>query len=511
MKYLLDKKTLKKVEVIETIFNSKNHMCEQKKLLEKNKITYPTLLTMVDIINDDMKRFGYYEVKIVHIPSNKMYSLNINEDASVQLLLHAYIRESPKFELLELLLTSSFSNLQLISEKLNVSYSELRKGIKELNASLKKNGIQISTNKGVALVGDELGIRLYYTFLFLLVYGGESWPFTFIQYFEITKMLRNCPDEIYRSGSIDKSMLTHFYMAIHLLRDRKNELVATSRKFDISLYHPCSQDDESTMSKFVLEVKNYVPKANNEYLRFTSKLLFSVLLAFGNYASIKKAPSFFYSETESGRKGFLQIAYFIYEQVNQHLYIPFSNSEKEKFLYTIMSVNYRFFLFKGLNINLDSVIVSYGDIKRNARKQHKIDHLRPLIQQMMDLPELVDLTPFKETLSAEYLTVFDKCIDFSIHTRLIKVAIISIVSNETATFDFMSYFSNYYHVCVVDELEPGIDLFISDFPLSSKVMTALKINQPIVYVNTRWNESDYDKINQSLAKIASDNFINEVN
>ncbi|MGM0167101.1 hypothetical protein IGI39_002081 [Enterococcus sp. AZ135] len=511
MKYLLDKKTLKKVEVIETIFDSKNHMCAQKKLLEKNQITYPTLLAMVDIINDDVRRFGYSEVEIIHISTNKIFVLNINEDASIQLLLHAYIRESPKFELLKLLLTSSYPNLQLISDKLNISYSELRRGIKELNDSLKTNGVQISTNKGVALVGDELGIRLYYTFLFLLVYGGESWPFTFIQYFEITKLLQNCPNEIYRSGSIDKSVLIHFYVAIHLLRDRKNELVPTSRKFDISLYHSYSEETEICISKFILNIKSYVPNMNDEHLRFTSKLLISVLLAFGSYASIEKVPSFFYCETEFEKNGFLQIAYFIYEQVNQHLYIPFSNSEKEKFLYTIMSINYRFFLFKGLNINLDSVIVSYGDIKRNTRKQHKVDHLRPLIQQMMDLPELIDLAPFKEVLSSEYLTVFDRCIDFSKHTRLIKVAIISIVSNKTATFDFMSYFSNYYNVCVVDELEPGIDLFISDFPMSHKVLTALKIDQPIVYVNTRWNEADFGKVNQMLATIATDNFINEIN
>lgn len=62
----------------------------------------------------------------------------------------------------------------------------------------------------------------------------------------------------------------------------------------------------------------------------------------------------------------------------------------------------------------------------------------------------------------------------------------------------------------MDEITEDVDLLISDFSLSSKVITSFSIHQPIVYVNTRWSESDYIKINKKLGEIATAKFINRV-
>ncbi|EIT3680244.1 transcriptional regulator, partial [Listeria monocytogenes] len=109
------------------------------------------------------------------------------------------------------------------------------------------------------------------------------------------------------------------------------------------------------------------------------------------------------------------------------------------------------------------------------------------------------LKPFEERLASDYLIILDKRIDFSIHTLPIKVTILSTISNETAVFDFMRYFSSYYNLEIINQVDPVVDLYISDFSVSPEVLTSLRINQPIIYVNTRWLESDYVKINDNLA------------
>lgn len=509
MRELLDLKNQKKVAVLEKIFYSSNHTCTQSKLLEQLNMTYPTLLSVVDGINSDIVRFGYSGFSISRHSHSQSYSININKGISIQLLVHAYIRESSKFQLLELLLTSSFPNLQLLSKRLYISYNSLRKDIAELNQILKKRGIKISAKEGVRLEGDEIGIRLFYTFLYLNVYGGDSWPFSYIQYFEITRILENCPKEIYIAHSIDKSMLVHYYLAVHLLRVRQGFIIPESREFAIALYTPYPEESIESFNLFMNNLNVYVPNVTNKIQLFTSRILLSVFLAFGSYSSIDKVPPFFYLENQFNQNKFLETVFFITNQVDQHLSIPFSEREKEKLLYSLLSVTYRFFLFKGLSLELSSVIMGFSEIERNPKKIHKMKHLKYLVQQMMELEGLAILEPSKKELGDNYLLILEKRIDFSKHTLPIKVAILSVISNETATFDFMSHFSNYYNICVTDRMEKNIDLFISDFPLSPSVISRLSIHQPVVYVNTRWTETDYMKVNTILAEISAENFINK--
>lgn len=154
MKEILDVKSKKKVDAIEKIFHSKNHICAQSDLLDELQVTYPTLISLIETINHDAIKFGYTDFSIIHTPSNQLYVLNASEESSVQLIIHSYIKESPRFKLLELLLTTSFPNLQSVADNLFVSYASIRKDIRELNRTLKKYLVHISTKNGVRLEGD---------------------------------------------------------------------------------------------------------------------------------------------------------------------------------------------------------------------------------------------------------------------------------------------------------------------------------------------------------------------
>lgn len=510
MKELLDVKGRKKVAIIEKIFKSKEHSCSQIVLLKELNMTYPTLRSLVETINMDAAHFGYDHFSIIHSHTNQMYTLNIHEENSIQLIIHSYVKESPKFQLLDLLLTTSFPNLKSAADRLFISYNSLRKDIYELNELLRQYDFSVSLNNGVSLVGDEVGIRLYYTFLFLALYGGETWPFKYIRYYEITELLDNCPSEIYKSGYLDKNVLVHYCLAIHLLRIRQNKYISDSHSFIVPLYKPYTPESKQSYEAFSVALKNHVPNINEKSLNLATSFILSTIIALGSYSFIDKAPSFFYLEKEFSKINFHDITSAICKKVDQHLSSPFSDIEREKLIYSIMSVNYRYLLFRNLNLNLESMIIGYGNIEGNSRKRHKTKHLKLLIQKFMDLDELAIFEPNKKELAADYFLILEKRIDFAKHTLPIKVAILSIISTDTSVSDFLSFFSDYYNVHVCEKMEGDVDLVISDISMSNQVLTVFSINQPIVYVNTRWSESDYEKINSKLAEIATSKFINRI-
>ncbi|EAE4973781.1 transcriptional regulator, partial [Listeria monocytogenes] len=98
---------------------------------------------------------------------------------------------SPKFQILETLLLSSFPNLQVLANEVHVSYSGIKKEIKELNEELRERNLYISTGSQVEITGDEFSLRIFYTFLFLVAYSGDRWPFSFVKYDEITDILES--------------------------------------------------------------------------------------------------------------------------------------------------------------------------------------------------------------------------------------------------------------------------------------------------------------------------------
>ncbi|SET55118.1 Mga helix-turn-helix domain-containing protein [Enterococcus malodoratus] len=500
MRELLDLRYQKKIEMIELIFYSKNHSIAQTELLDALEVTYPTLVATVDKVNLDAKEFGYNDFTIVHSPQQQLFSLEIKEDLGIQFMFSAYLKKSLKFQLLQLLLTESFPTMKILANKMNVSYFSIRQTVKQLNEKLDSRHMSISTDKEVAIVGNELAIRLYYSVLYLFVYGGGEWPFSFIHYFEISKLLADCPKEIYVSGTIDKTLLVHYYTAIHLLRDKKGQFLSD---INAPLYSPPLIEEEDTYRSFVLKMKKYLVNANDAYVNYTSSALISCILAFGNYSTIETPPPFFYLDKRLQDLDFLASIYLFVEQLEQNFLIPFSTIEKNKILYALMSTHYRTLLFEDMNLDLDSSLPVYRALTRHPSKLFKIDYLKQLIRKIMDSNASAYTKLDQTYLEKEYVLILDKYINLSKHTKEIKVAVLSIVSNELLTQEFKANFSAYYNIEVVEEYDRKIDLFISDFLLSKEVIKSLKIKHPIVYVHTKLAEGYYEKLNKQLAEIAT--------
>lgn len=204
--------------------------------------------------------------------------------------------------------------------------------------------------------------------MYLNVYGGESWPFLFIRYFEITELLKKCPKEIYDAELLDKGMLVHFYVAVHLLRIRQKKHVQNFHAFNVPLYKPYSSESKKSYEAFGKELSRYVPNLNSELLNLTTRFMLSVVIAFGSYSSIEKVPAFFYSDPLFKKTTFLDAIFAVYEEIDGHLSIPLSEIEKEKLLYSLMSVNYRHLLFKNICLDLNSLIIGYDNIHMNKKR-----------------------------------------------------------------------------------------------------------------------------------------------
>lgn len=507
MQSLLDAKYQKKITILNKIFHSKNHACSQDVLLEDLGITYPTLISTIEKINSEVQELGYEDFAIVHKPANQLFILELKEDLNIQRIVSYYLKKSLKFKLLEVLLTSTYPTMKQLADKLNVSYVSVRQSIKQVNELLKENHVWVSTENEVAITGNERGVRLFYTFLFLSVYGGEKWPFAFIHYFGISTFLTNCPEEIYLAGTIDKSVLIHYYVAVHLLRDKCGYFLSEEETQGIPLYAPYSTEAQESTIKLVAEMKKYVHRTNEGYLQLTTSVLLSSILALGSYSTIDKPPAFFYSDEPIRDSGFLDLISYVVDQVENGLAITFSVSEKNKLYYALMSSHYRLLLFKDFDLDLEPVLPAYVKKSSKSGNKHKLQQLSQLIDELLESEEFISYEAIKPYLKKEYMIILDKRIDLAKHMRPIKAAILTFVSNEFLSQEFYTHFSPSYNIVMASHLEKDIDLFVSDFQLSQEVIHSLRINQPIVYVHNRLVESDYEKLSDRLAKIAESKLI----
>ncbi|ORI33593.1 hypothetical protein BS612_10690 [Listeria monocytogenes] len=106
------------------------------------------------------------------------YTLKISDNCSIQLIINAYIRESPNFKFSKLYCWPPSLTYKYWQNEVHVSYSGIKKEIKELNEELRERNLSISTGSQVEITGDEFSLRIFYTFLFLVAYSGDRWPFS---------------------------------------------------------------------------------------------------------------------------------------------------------------------------------------------------------------------------------------------------------------------------------------------------------------------------------------------
>lgn len=115
----------------------------------------------------------------MQIEKNDLSELRLSEkdNRSVQEIFSKMIKESPSFQLLELLFFKPGKLRTDLEKELFLSSSSLYRRIVQLNKGLERRGLLVDRNDLCISGTDELQIRLFMTSYFLEVYDSLEWPF----------------------------------------------------------------------------------------------------------------------------------------------------------------------------------------------------------------------------------------------------------------------------------------------------------------------------------------------
>lgn len=171
MRNALSSTTNRQIDIIEILRNADNFV-PIKEISEKIDAVPKTILTNCHEINT---QWG----DIVQIEKNDLSELRLSEkdNRSVQEIFSKMIKESPSFQLLELLFFKPGKLRTDLEKELFLSSSSLYRRIVQLNKGLERRGLLVDRNDLCISGTDELQIRLFMTSYFLEVYDSLEWPF----------------------------------------------------------------------------------------------------------------------------------------------------------------------------------------------------------------------------------------------------------------------------------------------------------------------------------------------
>ncbi|MFC4771777.1 helix-turn-helix domain-containing protein [Enterococcus hermanniensis] len=171
MRNALSSTTNRQIDIIEILRDADNFV-PIKKITEKIDAVPKTILTNCHEINT---QWG----EIVHIDKNDLSELRLSEkdNRSVQEIFSKMIKESPSFQLLELLFFKPGKLRTDLEKELFLSSSSLYRRIVQLNKGLAKRGLTVDRTDLCISGTDELYVRLFMTGYFLEVYEPLEWPF----------------------------------------------------------------------------------------------------------------------------------------------------------------------------------------------------------------------------------------------------------------------------------------------------------------------------------------------
>ncbi|MDU5333442.1 helix-turn-helix domain-containing protein [Enterococcus sp.] len=507
MDFLVDTLDKKKLFFVQTIFESEHHICTLETLLQKLEVNSQTAMSIFHSILEDIRLSDFSRlIDLSYSSSNRLFQLRLSESFNIQNFSNFYIQRSTKFKLLKTLLLTTFDTLQDAADSLHVSYSQVRRIISDLNFSFKPIGLRIHSRRNVSLDGNEINLRFFYTALYLATYGIGHWPFSSFTYLDLSRLLDDCPDEIFKSRSLDKSVLIHYYLAIHLMRERQGFRI-DNETISIPLYKPFSPLNKKAFSKFSSTIGKYLPHHSEERLVDEAHLICSSLLALGGYAPIEEVPDFFLLDDRLNEHKFAYKAFQIVDRVNDHLSVPMTDKERNKILYSILCLHYRISLI-GEPLNyIQRLLPYYTHETLDLRKKHKIQQIKRLVKAEMDSSVDDWGKDFYDYLISQYCLIYDKQLQLGTHTLPITVAFVSIISNQTLQNDVCQYFSSFFNLKVVDSIDEQVDIIISEVAISNDTISVLRLHQPIIYCHQQLVQSDYEKITEALADIAKKKFI----
>ncbi|MGM0339541.1 helix-turn-helix domain-containing protein [Enterococcus sp. AZ007] len=506
MNFLVNKLDRNKIFFIQTIFDSEHHICTLDELLQVVDINHQTANSLFHSILDDIRLSDFSDrIHLNYSPTNQIFELQISQSFNIQTILNFYILRSSKFQLLNSLLMTKFETLQDVADSLHVSYTQVRRIIIELNDSLKKVGLEIYSRRNVYIAGNEINLRFFYTVLYVSIYGIGYWPFSSFSFLDISLLLDECPNEVFKSISLDKNVLTHYYLAVHLLRERQGFEIDL-HEIRVPLYEACCGSNQAAFKSFSTAIGKYLPQKSEAKRIENTQLICSSLVALGGYSSVETIPDFFLLNQTLNEQKFSHKAFYIIDRVNYHLSVPLTYEEREKILYSVLCLHYRIaFIGDALNY-LETLLPYYSHETNDLRKKHKIQHIQYLVESEMKTAEFDWSRDYHKYLLPQYCLIYDKHLEFEKHTAPITVAFISLISNQNLQNTICQYFSSYFNLKVANKLDQRVDIIISEVPISADAVSNLRLHQPIIHCHQKIVSSDYDKIATALAQIAKKKF-----
>ncbi|NBJ47180.1 hypothetical protein C6N01_13290 [Enterococcus faecalis] len=510
MYVIIDKLDQRKIDVLKKVFHSNQHSCLYDELLTDVNITQRTLKKIIDDIECDLKDFGFSDLISIEKYIGKNYksstlSIIFSESFNMQKLINAYIRKSIKFRLLHRLLYSKFRTLQETADYFHVSYVQIRRIIGELNDFFNNSDLFINTRRSVCIEGNEVGVRAFYSFLLLTSYGGEEWPFSTVSFYDTSQLLSKCPREVYCSDTLDKAFLVHYYVAIHLIRSRKNFFVI-EKDIAIPLYTPHTISNKRAFLSLAKSLKKHLRHLNDVRLVHSASVLCSSIVALGDYSSVKVAPDFFFLNPEINQSQIIHLTFYILDRLDHHLYSPLDSDERGKIIYAVMCLHYRVFYMQQVCIRLNDVLPTPPNSIISNLKRHKAHRIQELVDREMQSAEFNFIRKYESYLATQYYNIYDRHIDFSKHTAPITVAFVSALSNIDLEKEIRVRYSSYFNLKVAETLSQTVDLIITDLPISHDALSGILYKHPIIHCHKELVESDFNKLTNVLSEIAKKKF-----
>ncbi|BBM17831.1 hypothetical protein G15_1477 [Enterococcus avium] len=171
MRHALSSTKNRQIELIELLRTANNYV-SVKKIAQKIEAVPKTIISDCQEIEDQWS-------DIVQIEKNGSGDLHLTEkdNHTVHEIFSDILKESPTFQLLEILFFQPGKLRTDLEKELFLSSSSLYRRIVKLNEGLEMRGLQVDRNNLTLVGADERQVRLFMADYFLEVYDIYEWPF----------------------------------------------------------------------------------------------------------------------------------------------------------------------------------------------------------------------------------------------------------------------------------------------------------------------------------------------
>ncbi|HEL7535572.1 TPA: helix-turn-helix domain-containing protein [Enterococcus faecium] len=497
----LDTDYRNKMTLLEEMQESENRTISREQLAETMQVSKRTIATIVAGIKKDLEDLGFQKnIRIFFNEQFSIYRLEISENFSLQFLAMSYLENSIKFKLLADLLQDTGDSIENMAQKLFITPSYLRKEIKQLKDYFADKQITIKTTKKVTLSGNELTIRLFYSFLYVSTFRGFKWPFQFVSYNELNTLIDRLPSDIHHPETIEKSVLLHYYFAITLLRIRKKKIVSSDKQ-QVPLYQAYSIQRKNEYSLFYQTMMKHTLQRANKDLHTEVPILLSTVISLGSFSLMERPSHFFFLDPKFENYKFLETVFALMDTLSSYLVVPIDNDEYNTLLYRLCTINYRVLYF-GTSLINNVMIWNSSDEEITDYKKTRYLLFTALIEKTLNSPDFLHLQEYKEYLKNQYFKALDQTLPTHKYDPKINVVFLSYLSNRSMRAKVYEAFESYVNIKVSNKIDSDTDLIISDIILSRVTINNLRSSTEIIYVKTHPTVTDLQKIIKKFSEIS---------